>query len=215
MIRPSAVLADHVARDQEARTRYRAVDAQLGTRPVEEACLAQEPQRIAGGNPVITEVLGVAVTGQRRILAGVEHLVHLADKVGIDQIIRIKHEKGIIGLLAFVLKDAVEQPVHRIALADLYLIETLIHGRTRLARHRGGAVRAVVGHDEYIQQVRRIILCFQAFDQVSDHALLIAGGNDRRISVQLCILSDLLTLSEQANCQIHELIGIGRSKKYK
>ena len=175
MVRPAVFLADHVARNQEARAGNRAVDAQAGARTVEEARLAQKPQRVACGDPVVAEVLGVAVAGQRRILAGVEHLVHLADEVGVHQIIRVEYEKAVVGLFALIRKDALEQPVQRVALADLHLVESLVHDRARLAGNRRRAVRAVVGHDEYVQQLFRVILRLEVPDQIPDDPLLIAG----------------------------------------
>ena len=215
VIRPAAVLADGLRRHEEARAGDRTVDAQTGARAVEEARFAQKPQRVARRYPIRAEVLRIAVAGQRGVFACGEHLVHLAHEFVIDQIVRVEHDERIIGMVALVRKNVMEQVIQRVALSDLHLVEALVHDRARLAGDRGSVVRAVVGDDVNIQQLRRIILLLETAYQVADDVFLVARRDDGRVAVQLRVLHAALFAAEIADEQIDDLVSIGRSEKYK
>ena len=215
MIRPAAVLTDSLRGDQKAGARNRAVDAELSARTVEEARLAQEPQRIAGRNPVCAEVLRVAVARQGGVLAGVEHLVHLADELLVNNVVRVKDEKAVIGHFALVLEDVVEQVFEGVALADLHLVKALIDISAGVPRDFRSVVRAVVRNDVNIEQLGRVILLLQRAYQVGDDRRLVARRNDCRIAVQLCVLVAALALADPADNQVDDLIGVSRREEYK
>ena len=153
MIIPSAFLAEHISRNQKTGAGNRTVNAQTGSRAVQEARLTQEPQRIACGDPVRAEVLRIAVAGQCRILAGIVHLVHLTDELRIYDVVRIEYEKRIVRILTLLLKNMLEQIIQRVALADLHLIKSLVHDRTGAARYLSGIVRAVICNNNDIKQL--------------------------------------------------------------
>ena len=153
MVRPAGILADSLRRDQKTGARDRAVHAELRARTVEEARLTQEPQRIACTDPVRTEILRVAIARQRGVLTGVEHFVHLADEVPVYDVVRVEHEKAVVGRLALVLEDMAEQVLERVALADLHLVKALVDISARLPRDLGSIVRTVIRDDVYIEQL--------------------------------------------------------------
>ena len=107
-----------------------------------------------------------------------------------------------------------EQPVHGISLANLHLVEALVHNRARLAGNRSRTVCAVIRDDKHIQQSGRIILRFQVAYQLPDDALLVARRDHCRIAMQLCVLFALFPFSQQTDSQINDLIGIGCCKEY-
>src|SRR5699024_8914117 len=58
---PAAAVAQDLLREEKARAGDGAARAELHARVVQKLRLAQEPERIAGGDPVVPEVLGVAL----------------------------------------------------------------------------------------------------------------------------------------------------------
>ena len=153
MIIPAAFLAEHISRNQKTGAGNRTVDAQTGSRAVQEARLTQEPQCIACGDPVRAEVLRITVAGQCGILAGIVHLVHLTDELRIYDVVRIEYEKRVVRILTLLLKNMLEQIIQRVALADLHLIKSLVHDRTGTARYLSGIVRAVICNNNDIKQL--------------------------------------------------------------
>ena len=160
-----------------------AVGAQQGAGEVEEPGLPQEPDGVAGGDPVGAEVLGVAVAGHR-VIAPVEGAVHLGDETGIHQVVRVKDEVAVVDVLPL-LRQAAEEVVHGIALALFALVKALVDEGPRPAGRLGGAIGAIVRYHIQIQQLRRVVLFSQALQQLADHHLLIAGGDDGGKAVEL------------------------------
>ena len=140
---PAAVILNDPGGYQEAGARHMAVGAQQGAGEVEEPGLPQEPDGVAGGDPVGREVLGVAVAGHR-IVAPVKGAVHLGDKIGVHQIVRVKDEVAVIAVLPL-LFEAAEEVVHGVALALMYLVEALVHERAGPAG-RPGVLRPAGGN---------------------------------------------------------------------
>ena len=160
MVGPAALFTDRVCRNKKARTGNSTVHAKLCTRTIEKTRLTQEPKRISRRDPVVAKVFGIAVAGQRGILTGIKHLIHLAHKLRVNQIICVEYEKAVICCFAVVVKDMVEQIIERISLADLHLIEPLIHDSARLTGNFRRVIRAVVRNDKDIQQFLWIVLFF-------------------------------------------------------
>ena len=121
-----------------------AVGAQQGAGEVEEPGLPQEPDGVAGGDPVGREVLGVAVAGHR-VIAPVKGAVHLGHEIRVHQIVRVKDKIPVIDVLSLFLQAA-EQVVHGIALAPALLVKALVDERPCLPGYGGGVVGAVVRH---------------------------------------------------------------------
>ncbi len=106
---------------------------------VQILCLAQKPQRISCGNPVGRIVFRVAVAGDDPIALR-EGLVHLLDVVFIQQIVCIKHQKGIVILISVILRNAVEGKIQCVSFADLLWIAALIDHSAHLPRDLRGVV---------------------------------------------------------------------------
>ena len=153
---PAPVVPDDLGGHQETGTGHMAVGAQQGTGEVEEAGLPQEPDGVSGGDPVVPEVLGVAVAGDG-VVPLVKGPVHLSHKIGVHQVVGVKDEVTVVDVLTLLLQT-VEEVIHRVALALLLLVEALIHKGAGLAGHTGGIVSAVVGHHIEVQQLFGIIL---------------------------------------------------------
>lgn len=130
VVGPAAVLMHDLGRNQKTGAGDGTVGADEHPGEVQESGLAHEPQAVAGTDPVVGEVLGVAVAGQRLIVAGIEHFVHLIDKVGVDDVVGIKDEEAIVAALADVGLQLMEQVAQSIALALVDGIEPLIDGST-------------------------------------------------------------------------------------
>ena len=144
---PAAAVAQDLLREEKARAGDGAARAELHARVVQKLRLAQEPERIAGGDPVVPEVLGVAVARYYLIAFG-EDAVHLFDVVFFKHIVRIEDEVAVEGPLGEELVYAVQQIVERIALADIGGVEALKDYGTGLGGDSGRAVGAVVSNDE-------------------------------------------------------------------
>ena len=113
-----------------------------------------------------------------------------------------------------VLKNAAEQIIERISLADLHLVKPLVNDRARLAGYLRRAVCAIIRNHDHVQQFGGIVLPLKAFDQVADHVLLVARGDNRRIAVQRGGLLPAFPFSEEADQQVNDLVRIGCGKKY-
>ena len=209
---PAAVILNDPGGYQEAGARHMAVGAQQGAGEVEEPGLPQEPDGVAGGDPVGREVLGVAVAGHR-IVALVKGAVHLGDKIGVHQIVRVKDEVAVIAVLPLLFESA-EEVVHGVALALMYLVEALIHERARPAGRPGGVVGAVVGHHIEIQQLLWVILPVQTLQQFPDDPLLVAGGYDHGEAVQAAWLVPVLpAAADQSHHHIEALVQVEQGKQ--
>ena len=210
VVGPAAVLMHDLGRNQKTGAGDGTVGADEHPGEVQESGLAHEPQAVAGTDPVVGEVLGVAVAGQRLIVAGIEHFVHLIDKVGVDDVVGIKNEEAIVAALADVGLQLMEQVAQSIALALVDGIEPFIDGSTGPTGCPGGIVGAVIGHYIDIQQLPGVVLGGQAADQLTDDLLLVAGRDHHRIPVLLLGHKDPgLVQAEQAIHQVDQLIEIG------
>ena len=127
---------------QESGAGNGAAAAQRAARPVQVAALPQKPQGISGTNPVAAVVFAVAVAGDN-LIACCKALVHPLDKVGGQQVIRVKDQIG-VKALRVVLPDMFQQRLQRIPLADILPVKSLIHHRSLLPGHIGGRIGAVI-----------------------------------------------------------------------
>ena len=133
--------------EQEARAAHGGAAAQAGAGAVEIAALPQEPQGVARADPVVAEVLAVAVAGDDLVAVG-EHLVHPLNVVRGQQVVGVKHEIT-VKPRRIVRADVLQQEVQGIALAHVQLVEPLIDHRAVGPGDGGGAVGAVVRRHEH------------------------------------------------------------------
>ena len=150
----------------------------------EEFGLTQEPHGVTGGDPVGIVVLGIAIASGG-LRAVVEGLVHLAEVVHVEHVVGIEDEIRLVASVGILAADDLEAVIERITFANLFGVEALEHNRARLARHIGGVVGAVVGDDEHVDQLCRVVLHLDGVDQVADDRAFVAGRNDDGVSMVL------------------------------
>lgn len=166
--------------------------------------IPQEPERVTRADPVVPVVFGIAVAGHNAVARG-EGFVHLRDEVLVQEIVRIKEEEPVIARERACGAQSFKQEIERIALADMQCVKPLKDGRAPGARDCGGAVRAVVSTDVNIHEAGGVPLRVDAFDQVADDGLLIAGTEDRRIAAGRGGRQRLRALDERHQ-QVNDLI---------
>ena len=208
---PAVVLLDNVSGNEKARARHRAARVERKAGLVQELGLAQEPYGIAGGNPVGVIVLGVAVA-RGRLRAVVEGLVHLAEVVHVEHVVRVEDEIRLVAAVGVLATDDLEAVIERVALANLLGVEALEHSCARLARHVGGVIGAIVGDDEHVDQLCRIVLHLDGVDQITNDRALVAGRNDNGVSMVL-FRDELLRLARKHDEHVVQLIGIANGKR--
>lgn len=130
MKRPSAVFTDDVAGHQKTGAGDGAVYAQLHPGSIQKTRFPEEPEPIPGGDPVRAEILGIAVTGQGRVISGTESGVHFFHKVRVYIIIGVKYKVSVIGIFSF-FRKAFEQIIQGIAFADLLPVIAVIDESAR------------------------------------------------------------------------------------
>ena len=65
---------------------------------------AQEENGVTRADPVVAKVFRVAV-GRDNLVAVVKNVIHLGDEILIQNIIRVKDEKTVVGIFAEILKN--------------------------------------------------------------------------------------------------------------
>ena len=184
VVLPTAHLVDDLGADEESGAGHCAAGAQRKASLGKILRLAHEPHGVACGDPIGTVVLGVAVAG-RGNGAAVERFVHLAEVVHVKHVVGIEHEVRLVLVFAVVLADAGKAIIERVALADLLGVETREHDRASLLGNGSGVVGAVIGDNEDVDELLRIVLHANAVDKIADNGVLVARGNDYRIAMVL------------------------------
>ena len=212
MIGPAAVLLYHFRRDQESGARNGTVGTDEHPGEVQEPGFPHEPQAITGTDPVVGKVLGVAVAGKSLIIAGIKYLVHLIDKVGVNDVVGVKDKEAVIAALTDVSLQLMEQIAQCIALALVDGVKPLIDSGAGPAGCARGIIGAVVSYDIDVQQFPGIVLGGQAADELADDFLLISCRDHHRIPVLLLGHKDPgLAQAYQTIHQVDQLIEIGRA----
>ena len=209
---PAAVAFDDLRGHEEARAGNGAAGVERQASLVEELRLTQEPHGVTGGDPVAVVVLGVTVAGGCDG-AVVEGLVHLAEVVHVEHVVGIEDEVGLVTVFAVVLADAGETVVERVPLADFLVVEPREDDRPRFLRHSGGVVGAVVGNDEDVDQLLRVILHADTMDEVADDRVLVARADDGSIAMVL-LGRQLGRLLRQRHEHVEDLIGVANGKRH-
>ena len=206
---PAAALFQNSVGKQEAGAADGAGGAQTAAGAVEIPALPQEPQGVAGADPVIAVVFGVAVAGDDLIAVG-EGLVDLRDIVGRQDIVGVQHQIAVEGRV--VVLDAPQEVLQGVALAHLGGVVAEVDGGAVSAGHRAGQVGAVVGHHKDIHIFRRIVLGLDAVDEVADDGLLVAGGDQHGDAVGHRLTVGRVFFPPRHG-NIEELIGIAEEKR--
>ena len=133
----------------------------------------------------------------------------------IQQIVCIKHQKGIVILISVILRNAVEGKIQCVSFADLLWIAALIDHSAHLPRDLRGVVGAVIRDHKDVHQLTGIALLLNASNQIRQHHPFIARSNDHAKAVQNRRLLWGVVLFEQDNQDIYELIQVAYGQKYK
>ena len=205
---PAAALVDRPAGEEEARAGDGRAGAQQRAAAVEELRLAQEPQRVAGGDPVVAVVFRVAVAGDDLVAVG-EGAVHLRDVALLQHVVGVKDEIAVEGLVRVALVYTLHQPGKGVALAYPRGVEPLENDGPVLARHARRIVRAVVRHDENRDAPPVVGLPGDAVQQVADDGLLVPRRDEHGIVVRLLLLVRLRLLQDRDE-DVQELIAVAK-----
>ena len=175
--RPFPTVAHQLIGKEKARALNARGQPEQGARAVLQTYRAQPVQRVGRGDPVVVEIFGVAVR-RDDFFARVKGLVHPAQEVALEQIIRVEKNVGLKGVDAVITADLLKQELQGVALRAVLRVEALVADRAVLARKPGGVVRAVVCHDEHAHAVGRVVLPTDALHQIADDCGFISGSHD-------------------------------------
>ena len=101
---PTTVFACNLAAEQKAGAGNAAAGTEHHTGAIELRRFAQEENGVARADPVVAKVFRVAV-GRDNLVAVVKNVIHLGDKILIQNIVRVKDEKTVVGIFAEILKN--------------------------------------------------------------------------------------------------------------
>ena len=136
-----------------------------------------------------------------------ELAVDLPEHVPVDQIIRVKDHQQVI--FPGVVADPRQGLFQGHGLSGGLIggeAAGLDHLRAHSPGHAGRVIIAVVGDDEKIHQLFRIIHVLQIIDDIADHPLLVMGGNQhQKAGLGIVIRVILLRFSEAEEGQ-HQMI---------
>ena len=208
---PAAVALDDLRGHEKARTGNGTAGVERQACLVEELRLTQEPHGVTGGDPVAVVVLGVAVAGGCHG-AVVEGLVHLAEVVHIEHVVGVEHEIGLVAAIGILAADDVETVIERIALAHLLGVEAREHDGAGLTGDLGGVVRAVVGDDEHVDELARVVLHLDRMDELADDRAFVAGADDGGELVVL-LRDKLLGLAGEHHEHVVELVRVADGER--
>ena len=134
----------------------------------------------------------------------------LPDEVGVQDVVGVQHQ---IGVIVPPFPDAVQEELQGVALAHMAGILPGEDLRPVGAGDDGGGVGAVVRHHVGVQQLRGVVLSADAVQELADDGLLVPGGDEDRDPVPGGGGLGLFGLCEKADGEIHELIGIAKEEE--
>ena len=123
---PASLFTDDFSGYQKPGAGNGTVGSQKHTGKVKEAGFAQKPQSISGRDPVGSEVFGIAVAGQSRIVAAVKCIVHFPYEIGIYIIIGIKYKVAVINILSGS-GQTFKQIIQSVALSDQLAVKAAVY----------------------------------------------------------------------------------------
>ena len=209
------VPAAHAFQQIPGKAEARAVDGAGGAKghpgAVAVGGIVDVPEAIPGGEPVVAEILGIAVAAEGVISLG-HHPVHLADVVGFQQIVGVEDEECVIIVQPFRLIDLVQQEIQGIALADVDPVEPLKDPCPVELCQGCRAVGAVVRHHEGVDGAA-VILGGDGVEQMGQHRLLVPGGDENGVAV--IFLHSFMTASvKKGKDQVDHLVEIANGGQY-
>ena len=207
---PAAGFQDLTA-EQEARPGHGGAGAQEHPGVVQILRFPEEPQSIAGGDPVVGVVFGVAVAGDHLVASG-KGPVHLTDVVPAQEVVRVEDEEAVELIQAVVPPDCLQEEMQDVALADLLPVLPLVDRGAGGPGDLGGGVGAVVRGHEDLDQIAGVILGPDALYQLGDHRLLVACGDEHGVAVVLPPVRGPVFFQE-GHRQVDELVGITGQKQ--
>ena len=172
-----AVLAQGVRLDAVARPAELAREAGLRGRELHEARGDPVGDRVHPGDPGVVRVLRVEV-GLDDALALEEPVVELGEDVRGDDVVGVDHDDGVE--VALVGEGVLHREADGLVLAAQVGVVALEDGRAGRAGVGGGRVGAVVGDDEDLEELARVVDGEDALDGLRDHLLLVVGGDEER-----------------------------------
>ena len=139
--------------------------------------IADIPQARYARDNVLVDILGVGVTA-RALYACVERVVHARNVIELHEVVRVELDKRLVTRV--ILANFLEQIFERITRPVMLGVGvgTLVHYRARRARYFRGIVRAVVRHDEYIEQLAGVVRFEQTFYRVAYYLRFVSRRND-------------------------------------
>ena len=201
---PAAQPPQQRSGESEARSGDGAGGPQQHPGLIQVGGIVEIPDAVAGGQPVITKILGVPVAGEGLVAVG-DNFIHLAYVIGLQQVVRIENQEIVEAVQAHRGLDLVQQVVHGVALANLQLVEPLKNRCTMFPGHPGSFIRAVVGHNKNMYQLPWVILGIDGVQQVGEDCFLIPGGDEDSVPV-LLFRGVLAPLDQEGDDQIQNLI---------
>ena len=180
---PAAPAEHDLPAEEEPGAGDHGAQPQAGAGGVEEGGVPQEPQAVAGGDPVIAVVFGVAVAGDDLVLLA-EGLVHSGDVVPRQQVVGVEDEEAVEVVVPPGVPDLGEQEVEGVALAHVLAVEALVDHGAGVPGGAGGAVGAVVRHHEGGEVLGGVVLVPDALQKLADDRLLVPGGDEHGVAPQ-------------------------------
>ena len=201
---PAAALLQVAGGDGVARTAHRAVQPQAVLGQLEEAvghgiAGVVEPGHRAG--LVLRAQVALDQVGPALVQ---ELAVHLAEHVGINQVVRVEDHQQVIARR--VVSQGLQRGLEGNGLARGGVGAVLLvhqHMGAQASCHLGGAVGAVVRDNVKIIQLGRIVHGLQIADHVADNLFLIMGGHQHQktgFRLVLLIIPGIPLKTE--NCQV-------------
>ena len=207
-----AVGAQHdVLTKQETGPGNNRADPQLGAGAIQESSIPQEPEGIASGNPVVTEILGVAVAGDN-LMFRAKDFIHPGYIVLCQQVVGIKDKVSVEIIVPPVVPDLGEQEIEGVALAHMHPVPAFVDHSPRVLGNLGSGVSAVVCNYKGDQIAAGVVLPPDALQQLADDRLLVPGGDQHSIPPDRAIRCRTL-FPAQRHGDIQELIKIAQKEQ--
>ena len=137
-----------------------------------ENAISEKKQPVYARNRILFQIFRIAEP-LAHFRAGIECVVHFRHKIRGNKVVRVEYE---ISLVVGVFFEQPFKPVPQgvtLSLSGGIVVVQYEYGRACLFGNFPRTVGAVVRHDENIQQFLRVVLLFQAFDQIADDRFFI------------------------------------------
>lgn len=209
---PAGLPVQDIPVDQKAGPGNGAAGAQKGAGVVQICCFPQEPEGIAGREPVGAVILRIAVAGKDPV-PGAEALVHFCDIMFVKKVVRVKYEETVIILGPTQIGNMGIQLIQCITFSDQPLVEALEDRRAVFGGDPSGPVSAVIRYHIDIYQLGGIVAGFDALQQIADNFFFVSCRDHNGIPVGLTCRPVFLGRYDKCVQDIKKLIGIAQCKQ--